>query len=110
MSRGSSAARRIEENAPVSTCCRILKLARRAGETSLRLAKTIAFHNAHAVDELTRRHSSSRFRLDLSDAHPRSLTTSDEKLVAESGDNLAVRRVQLWPLRHQVSSPDRQTF
>ena len=106
MSRGSSAARRIEENAPVSTCWRILKAARRAGEISLRLAKAIANFQVHAVDEIARCHSLPRFGLDLKHAQRgllATLHTSSSPIVQRSPrprqclnvtDMLSVERAQ----------------
>src|SRR5690348_6521768 len=77
----------MEENAPPSTSRSISNATRRAGETCLLFAKTIANLHVHAVDEVARRESLARFRLNLEQPQRRSSATLNDELAAVCGSN-----------------------
>src|SRR5215217_5793677 len=85
----------------------MLKAATRAGEISFDLTKTIANFQMHAVDEIARRHSLSRFRLDFEQSQRSLISTAHYEFVSLCNNDLAGRRV-----RHcrSLSTPDREPF
>src|SRR5688500_13602750 len=88
-SLGSSAARRTEENAPSATRRRISNAARRAGEASLCLAKTIANLYVRSIEEVAHRHPLSSFRVHFNYPQRRAFAAVHDQIVALRTDHFS---------------------
>src|SRR6476646_3853756 len=98
----------MEENAPASTSRRISKAARRAGETCLLFAKTIANLYVHAVNEVARREPLARFRLNPEQSQRRTTTALNDQLASMCGRNFARLNLRRETCK-RFGFPDRQT-
>src|SRR5688572_17444763 len=95
LSLGSSAARRTDENAPSATRRRISNAARRAGETSFCLAKTIANLYVYAVHEVADTHPLSRFRLHFEQTQRSVLAAVYNQIAVLNMNHLTGRRHEI---------------
>src|SRR6185503_4129409 len=102
------AASKTEEKAPVSTCWRILNAVRRAGEI-FDLTKAIANFRMHPVDEVARRDSFARFRLDLDHAQGSLIATAQDQFVSLRNNDLAGSGVRVRCFRRPCA-PDSHAF